>query len=220
MLVLVGLVLLAAAGVAVSRLVRHYHDGVALAGRTDDPSLVRMTIAGTELAIPANMIRTARQRRGGAVERVDLLVDWPELEGYSAENAAAFRSTSAIAPLIYIWLVPSDSALDSSARLEKVYARFFTGETLRGPSGLAGRRLSEDSGYRDELVFFEARADEPFVARCLAKATPEIPATCLRDVLVAPNLSMHYRFDRFYLGDWQAMDAGLRVLAAGFLAGR
>ena len=59
----------------------------------------------------------------------------------------------------------------------------------------------------------------PFVTRCLAEATPEIPATCLRDVNVGKGLSMLYRFNRARLGDFAAMDAALRNLVAGFSAG-
>jgi len=211
-----GLVVLLAAGVAIERLVRHYHDGIALAGHTADPNPVRLTIAGTPLQIPGNMIRTARQRRNGSAERVDLLLDWPGLKGYSPETAASFRDGSPLAPLIYVSIAPTDSPLDSTGRLEPVYARFFAGEPVNGPSGLTGRALSEDSGYRGEEVFYKPGASLPFVARCIARATLEVPATCIRDVLIAPGLSMQYRFDRFYLGDWQAMDAGLSELVSTF----
>jgi hypothetical protein len=166
------------------------------------------------------MIRSSRQRYSGPAERVDLLLDWPGLDGYSAETAEDFRNGSPLAPLIYLSIVPTDSPLDSTARLKSVYARFFTGETLTGPSGLVGKALSADSGYRGEEVFWQPHADRPYVARCVAKATPEVPATCIRDVLIAPGLSMQYRFDRFYLGDWQAMDAGLNELASTFRTAR
>ncbi|MEO8667745.1 MAG: hypothetical protein ABI399_04460 [Bauldia sp.] len=217
---LLAIVVVVAGGVAVWRLVRHYHDSVALSGRSADTTPVSVTIAGNALAIPANMIRTGRQRRGGAAERVDLLLDWPDLNGYSAEDAEPFRNGSPIAPLIYVSIVAADSALDSTGRLEPVYSRFFTGDPVRGPSGLTGRLLSEDSGYRGEQIFYQPGVKQPFVARCIATATPEVPATCLRDVQIAPRLSMLYRFDRFYLGDWQEMEGKLRDLALRLLAPR
>jgi hypothetical protein len=213
------LLVLAAGGIAVERLVRHYHDAVALAGRSADRTPVRMTIAGTVLEIPGNMIRTSRQRRGGTVERVDLLLDWPDLNGYSPESAESFRDGSPLAPLIYVSIIPASSQIDSTGRLQPVYSRFFSGVPINGPSGLTGRTLGNDSGYGGEEVFYEPGAAKPYVARCIAKATPEVPATCIRDVLIGPGLSMLYRFDRFYLGDWQAMDQGLRELAASFRVG-
>jgi len=213
---LLAVVLVVGAGAAIWGVVRHYHDSVALAGRTMATTPVELTIADTPLSIPANMIRTARQRQGGAMERVDLIVNWPDLEGYSEQNAEDFRSGSPLAPLIYISISAADSPLDSTDRLDSVYSRFFSGEPVAGPSGLIGRSLAKDSGYGGEQVFYEPGENRPYVARCIAKATPEVPATCLRDVRIAPGLSMLYRFDRFYLGDWQEMDTRLRELAAGF----
>src|SRR5690349_11483340 len=108
-----AIVVIVAAGVAVERLVRHYHDSVALAGHTADPSPIAITIAGADLAIPGNMIRNSRQRHAGKAERVDLLLDWPGLEGYSDETAGDFRNGSPLAPLIYVSIMPTDSPLDS-----------------------------------------------------------------------------------------------------------
>ena len=66
------------------------------------------------------------------------------------------------------------------------------------------------------IVYFEPGGVAPFVARCLAKATPEVPATCIRDVNIGRGLSMLYRFDRVYLGDWQDLDAGCSELGSRF----
>lgn len=216
----IAVVLVVAAGILIDRGVRSYHDSVALAGHSADTRSVRLVVGNEALEIPANMIRTGRQRRGGPMERVDLVVTWPDLDGYSAATAEAFRDGSPLAPLVYFSLVPYDSPLDADTRLDTVYARFFTGEPLKGPSGLTGRVLSGASGYEGEEVYFTAPGERRFVARCVAKATPEMPATCIRDVIVAPGLSLFYRFNRFYLGDWRAMDEGLRELVATFRLNR
>jgi hypothetical protein len=197
--------------------VRSYHDRVALAGKSGDPSPVAVMVAGETLVIPANMIRFPNARAGGAVESIDLLLRWPGLEGYSADSADAFRDGSTLAPLVYVTIAPRDNPLDSDGMLAAVYDRFFIGEAIDGPSGLTGRRMTADSGYRGEEVFYAARQSPAFVARCLAETTPEVPATCIRDVNIGAGLSMLYRFNRFFLGDWQAMDADLRELAVRFL---
>jgi hypothetical protein len=54
------------------------------------------------------------------------------------------------------------------------------------------------------------------VTRCIAEETPEVPATCIRDVNVGQGLWLLYRFNRKYLGEWAAIDAGLTSLVAGF----
>lgn len=202
---------------AAGHAVRSYHDGVALAGKSGDPSPVAVTIAGETLVIPANMIRFPAARAGGAVEGVDLLLRWPGLDGYSADAADAFRDGSALAPLVYVTIAPRDNPIDSDGMLAAVYERFFAGDAVEGPSGLTGRRMAADSGYRGEEVFYAPKQSPAFVARCLSEATPEVPATCIRDVNIGAGLSMLYRFNRFFLGDWQAMDADLKQLAKRFL---
>src|SRR5262249_41238411 len=99
-----------------------------------------------------------------------------------------------------------------------VYGQFFEGPPISGPEGLVGRALTADSGYRGEVIYYAPKRALPFVARCLAEATPEIPATCLRDVNIGKGLSMLYRFNQAHLGDWRQMDDALRRLVEGFLA--
>jgi hypothetical protein len=168
------------------------------------------------MVIPANMIRFRADRRGGAVASVDLLLHWPSLDGFSDERAAAFKDASPKAPLIYVTISARESPLDSTARLGAIYSRFFEGGAIGGPGRLVGWALSEKSGYGGEIVYFTPRGAEPFVARCLAEETEEIPATCIRDVNIGQGLTMLYRFNLAYLGDWRTMDDRLRRLVNQF----
>jgi hypothetical protein len=102
-------------------------------------------------------------------------------------------------------------------RLSPVYAHYFAGEPVAGPSGLTGRNMAADSGYSGEEVYYARTGPVRFAARCVAAATPEVPATCIRDVNIGKTLSMLYRFNRFYLGDWAAMDRELKAAASTFL---
>ena len=208
---------LVVAGVIVHLLINAYRDRMTLTGLSDDPTPVALAIAGEPLAIPANMLRYAATRRGGPVERADLIMQWPTLQGYSDRSDGAFTQVVPSAAIVYATISARDSALDASQRLDEVYARFFTGKALPGPAGLVGRTLTADSGYAGEIVFFSPHQPRPFVARCLAGATAEIPSTCLRDIQFGRGLMLLYRFDRELLPDWQALDTGLRTLAAGFL---
>lgn len=198
--------------------VRGYRDDVALAGRNSDPSPVAFTIAGERMTVPGNALRFASDREGGAVDRLDLLFRWPGLQGFSEANADAFRDSSSLAPLVYVTIAPRETPLDMDDRLSSVYARYFAGDPIAGPSGLTGRNMAADSGYRDEQVFYARTGPVRFAARCVAEATAEVPATCIRDVNIGRNLSLLYRFNRFYLGDdWAAMDRELRAAASSFL---
>jgi hypothetical protein len=165
------------------------------------------------------MIRFERSRDGGSVDRVDLILHWPTLAGYSKELADAFKEGTLDAPIVFATITARDTALDASARLDQVYSRYFVGNPVAGPDGLVGRRLSADSGYGGEVVYFVPDDLHPFVARCPcpAESTAEMPATCLRDFNFGQNLSLLYRFDRDLLAQWTNLDTGFHRLATGFL---
>ena len=153
------------------------------------------------------MIRTARQRRGGAdgARRSAPRLAGPQRLLRRERRGLPQRLADRAAPLRL------DPARQLAARFDRPARHGLQPLLLRRgrwpgrPASSAGR-CSDDSGYRGEEVFYQPGEARPFVARCIAKATPEVPATCIRDVHDRPGLSMLYRFDRFYLGDWQAMD--------------
>jgi hypothetical protein len=216
-LVVSFILLIFAIGGLMRTVIEVYHDAMMLTGLTTDRAPVRLAVGAEELAIPGNMIRSDRARRGGPVERIDLALYWPTFDGYSDELADAFRNDGPKAPIVYATISTRDEQLDSTGRLDEVYARFFVDKPLPGPSGLVGRRLKPESGYGSEIVYFMPSEPRPFVARCLAEASPEVPATCLRDVNFGRGLSVLYRFNRDLLADWRTLDAGMQKLVASFL---
>jgi len=179
---------------------------------------VSFMVAGHTLVLPANTLRTATLRHGGPTTQIGIVLHWPELTGYSDRSAADFTSGDPRAPIVYATISPQQAPLDATTRLDTVYSRFFTGKALPGPAGLVGRALSADSGFGGEVVYFMPSGAQPFVARCLATETPEVPTTCLRDINFAGNLTLLYRFDRSLLGQWQLLEAGMRRLATNALA--
>jgi hypothetical protein len=206
-----GVVTIAGFAYAISSAIDDYRDRVVLKGLGGRPLPVNLIVAGEPMVIPANMIRFRPERRGGAMDRVDLLLQWPSLEGFSEERAEDFRDTSSDAPLIYVTLSARATDLDSTARLKSLYPRFFDGPAFDGPAELVWRKLSPESGYRNELLYYSEGPDS-FVARCMARETPEMPATCIRDVNVGRGLSMLYRFNRSHIADWRMIDQGLKRL--------
>lgn len=178
---------------------------------------VMLTVAGHSLVVPANMLRAPSTRSGGRFDSVDLVLHWPDLEGFGERTAADFTSGDPRAPIIYATIGAQLAPLDATARLDTVYARFFSGKPLAGPAGLVGRALGSGSGFDGEIVYFVPSAPQPFVARCPATETPEVPATCLRDINFGKDLTILFRFDRSLLGQWQQLEAGMRRLAANVL---
>jgi hypothetical protein len=214
-----SILLIFAIGGLTRTVIEVYHDAMVLTGLTADRTPVSLAIGAEELAIPANMIRSDRTRRGGPVERADLALYWPTLDGYTDDLADAFRNDGPDAPIIYATISTRDERLDATGRLDEVYSRFFIDKPLPGPAGLVGRKLKPESGYGGEIIYFMPSEPRPFVARCLAEATPEMPATCLRDVNFGRGLSVLYRFNRDLLADWRNLDAGMQKLVGGFLVG-
>jgi hypothetical protein len=206
-------------GYGVRFAINGYRASLTLSGLSDDPSPVGVTVAGEALAIPGNMLRETTARAGGPLKQVDVVLHWPTLEGYTKSLAADFIDGSPAAPMVYATVAQRSVALDAPTRLESVYVRYFVGGPLAAPRGLTARRLSADSGYGGEIVFYGPAESDRFVARCLAEATAETPAICIRDINFGKNLTMLYRFNRDIIGDWQALDAGMRALAAKIAVG-
>ena len=213
-----GIVAILAVGFAARLGLDAYRNSLTLTGLSADPSLVALTVAGEQLTIPGNMLRDPAVRKGGAVAEADLLLHWPNLEGYSKPLAADFADGSPDAPLIYASIAARTVPLDATELLVGVYQEFFVGDPLPAPDGLTGRQLSPNSGYDGEVVYYGPDGPQQFVARCLAEATPETPATCLRTINIGKNLALLYRFNRDRIGDWQALDAGMQTLAVKIVA--
>lgn len=218
LLLLVFLVIagLAAIAWAVNDAIDRHHDRIALKGLNGKPAPVAVTIGSEALVIPANLIRSPTDRRGGLVTAMDLLVLWPSLDGFSEERAEVFRDGSPRAPLIYVTITEAETTPDPITRLNDIYSLYFNGPAFPGPGHLVGRRMGADSPYKGEIVYFEPRVAEPYVVRCIAEETEEIPATCMREVDIGHGLTMVYRFNRAWLGDWRTMDDRLRRLVGQF----
>jgi hypothetical protein len=178
---------------------------------------VELTVAGHSLVVPSNMLRSAAVRAGGAFDQIDLVLHWPDFDGYSEQTAADFTRGDPRSPVIYATIGRQLAPLDATARLDTVYARLFAGKPLPAPAGLVGRTLAPGSGFDGDVVYFVPSAPQPFVARCQAAETPEVPSTCLRDINFGGDLTILFRFDRSLLGHWQQIEAGMRRLAANVL---
>lgn len=204
---------------------------VLFGGDDDDLSTrpVTLSIAGETLTVAANRIRFADQRRGGGLDRVDLAVLWPGLEGRSAETRAAFTGAdpgpaAAGAPkdatVLHIAIEPRTVDLDSAARLASVYVRFFApGEpeaALAPPvDGLVARRFVAGSPYADESLYFEPGAVHPFVARCFPRASGDARNLCLTEIALGRGLVAAIRFPPTLLAEWKSLATALAEFLAG-----
>jgi hypothetical protein len=196
-----------------------FHTRVAFDGRTMDRTPVHLFVAGRALTIPANMIRFAVERQSGATDRVDLLLHWPELDGFSEQNATVFRDIEPTAPLIFVTIIGRDADYGTTGWLDRIYTRYFSDDAWAGPDGLVGVRLAEDSGYAGEDLFFQPDAREPFVTRCTAAGNAEMPSTCMREILIGDTLIARYRFNKTLLGEWEKIDPAIRARVESLVRG-
>lgn len=182
------------------------------AGLSTDPTPLEIEIGGERLLVPANMIRFSDQRHAGPQERLDLIIHWPSLRGYSVANTKSFDDVSSTAPLVFLSLVRRGTAVDSTTRLIGLYTRFFDGTGGSGPAGLLVRNLQPGSGYESEEIFFEPGSTAPFSARCTKGSDRIVPVTCLRDIHVGDHLSVAYRFRKPLIAHWKKLDPAIYML--------
>lgn len=185
-----AIVLLAAVGAA------YFIDGLGRTARVPLPSLddaepVEITIAGTELAIPARWFRNGGQMQPGFSKEVDLRV------------MLTLGETSVP---VDVTLVPRSRARPGAALLDGVYLHQFADETLEGIAGLVGKPLLDSDGFGGESVWYDPLSPDPFVAKCLAGLTPDEPAQCLRTVHLPSGIAAAYAFSAAALPYWRQFD--------------
>lgn len=179
-------VMLAALGIAYLVDEAGRSDGRKVPSLNDGEALVQ-TVGGRELTIPKNWFRFGEQMQSGFVSQVDLSV---ELQLGRVD----------------VTLLPRSRAKSSSELLDSVYVHQFAKGTESGVPGLIGQKL-EGSGYAGELIWYDALAPKPFVAKCMEAIEADAPDKCVRTVHLASGLAAIYSFDETMLPAWRNFDA-------------
>ncbi|AYG66330.1 MULTISPECIES: hypothetical protein [unclassified Rhizobium] len=208
-----GVAVLATLTVAISIGGHWLGEKISLAGHTTDAKPISVTIGDDALRLAANTIRFPSERVDGTVERIDLYLTWPQMQGYSEADRLRFDDISQSSSLIFLQISQSTMSRDMSGRLEPIYSQLMDGAAYAGPFGLTAHRLRADAGYNGEVLLTAPRPGESdYAVRCLL-ASPPAQATsgdCQRDVKLGKDLSVLYRFSSNQLGDWRAMDAAVQ----------
>ncbi len=195
---------------------------IAMGGHTTSTAPTTLMIAGERLKIPANAMRFDSQRAGGTLERADLYLLWPQMEGYSTRYRQYFNDAGTAEKMVFVTIRPSSMPMDMSQRLQPVYQRLVEPEASRLSNGLTRFKFAGTTRYVGELLFVGDRiGQDPFVVRCLEEAAfPAGSRTCMRDISFGGNLTVDYRFSAALLPHWKELDAAIRgyvetALAAG-----
>lgn len=179
-------VMLAALGVAYLVDEAGRSDGRKAPSLEDGEALVQ-TVGGRELTIPKNWFRFGEQMQSGFVGQVDLSVELP-------------------LGRVDVTLLPRSRAKSSSELLDSVYVHQFAKGTETGVPGLIGQKL-EGNGYAGEVIWYDALAPKPFVAKCIDAIEADAPDKCVRTVHLASGLAAIYSFDETLLPAWRDFDA-------------
>lgn len=194
---------------------------LSLAGYSDDAAVRRITIGSDRLAVPANMIRHARARQDGPAKRLDLYLRWPQMDGFSEAARDDFNNKDGSRRLLFLSFEARSMSRDMSGRLEPIYRSLTEGSGRAWTGDSIAYDFKPDSGYVGEMLVMRTQpGGEPLVARCLSgQAAAESLASCERDISVGRELSLIYRFPPEMLGQWPAVEAGVRRAAASLLDG-
>ena len=204
--------LLATLVLAISLSSQWLGENLARAGHTSSRESFDIFIGQDHLRLPANVIRFESQRATGVVERVDLYLTWPTLEGYSDEIRHVFDDLDQPEKLIFIQAAQSTMSRDMSGRIEPIYRHVLKANPQPGPAGLTRYDAKPSSSYAGETFFTAVRPGRPpFVLRCILPESPasSTSADCQRDFHAGKDMSILYRFSAKLLPEWQAIDAAM-----------
>ena len=179
-----------------------------------EPRIIQ--IGDIRFTIPENMIRSPEQRKDATVDQLDLILLWPDLDGFTLENQVHFSNASSTSRLIFASLSEPEEILSSSERLYTVYSQHFDGDPISGPANLIGFAMSKESGFSGETIYFKPDESEPFVARCV-KPVKSTPAFCMRDIMLTEKVQLSYRFRLPLLKQWKKMDKMVKERITGFV---
>lgn len=202
-------VLLAGLTATITAAGRWFGENLALAGHTASRELYDIFIGQDHLRLPANTIRFEGQRATSIVERVDIYLTWPGLEGYSGENRDLFNDVDAPESLIFLQISQSTMSRDMSGRLAPIYTQVFEGAPTPGPKGLTEHAVKPTSSYAGEIFYTAERTGlPPYVVRCLKPGAQTIStsADCQRDIHAGKDLVVLYRFSNKLLSQWHEID--------------
>ncbi len=185
---------------------------VMLGGNSVSTATHEIVIANAVLNVPENYIRHNEQRSPGVKAGLDLYAVLPSLEGYSAKNKAFFNNEQkAESQLLFITIEPQQMSRDMSGRFDPIYRQLIepTSENT-ATEGLESYTFKKDRAiFANERLFVGARGeDRQFVARCITGADgDQALAPCERDVFLANDLSVKYRFPFWLLKEYRTLDA-------------
>lgn len=196
-----------------------------LMGSAPAPSVaskpIEVVVAGQRLEIPESYTRFAYARRGGVQSKVELYALLPDLAPYAPERADAFQDYGPDSKIVFIDIDSKTEKLGEADRFNRVYLRLVTDpDGRRGPAGLRRYSFDPSSSFKNEELFVSFGENGSVIAlRCMKEAPDIASPTCRRDTSLGEGRTLHYRFKRTYLDDWEKINSGVMALVRSFEVG-
>jgi len=184
---------------------------------TSRGDIIALKVHGHRFYIPANYLEFESARQGGEHREIALFALLPEMEGWSNWEAQTFTGNGADSPIVNMLIRDDKVNLAEADRLQRVYKGYLTDPRGRpGPFGLTQFEFRADSGYRNEDLFVGETSNGQMVLRCVRLAPEVQNPSCLRDISIARNVSLSYRFKRAHLSKWREISENIDKLVASF----
>lgn len=162
------------------------------------PTTLTRTLGGKDLMIPQDWFRYDEQRVEGFAKQIDLRLQLPL--GANGELEA-----------IDVTLLPRSRVRPSASLLDGVYLHQFLPDQMSGPPGLVGKPLQAEDGYENEVVWYDALAADPFVAKCSKPVVDTSASQCLRTVYLGEGIAAVYAFPLAVLDNWRQFDTEVKA---------
>jgi hypothetical protein len=189
------------------------------AAPTSRSDLISLKVGGRSLRIPANYLIYDSARSGGERATVALYALLPDFSGWSNWAANDFSDNTAESRVVYLTVREDRLSLKEADKLARVYRDYLAHRNgTPGPNGLTQYAFRADSGYRNEDLFVGTNGGAPVVLRCVQRSDTVPSPSCLREVLLAPGVSLAIRFKRTQLESWQKIAVKSDALIASFAA--
>ena len=186
---------------------------------SDSTAVVSLSVGAEKFHIPANYMPYPSARKGGALDQLKLIALLPDLEGYSSGDASEFADDSADSRVIRMNL-RSQVVLSEEERVARIYMPQVDNQQGRpGPYGLTQYTFLDSSSYRDDELFVGKDDAGVVVLRCTKPMSDTVAPICLRDMPIAKDVGLSYRFKRRHLEDWREIDKRVREMIAAFRKG-
>lgn len=172
-------------------------------------------VGGLTLTVERAMLRNGDLSGGGAVNRLDLVLKWPEMTGAAGDfGRLEPRAVLFVTLEDATALMQSRDDIDPAVRPVELYARFLEASPEPGPSGLLRRPFREATPYAGEALYLSVPDERQFAARCPEPGAqgPLAGDLCLWQTRIG-SLELHSRFSRELLPDWQILAGSVRRLA-------